>query len=81
MLHMDISAKVADRWTKAVIHLECATDSEHYEERSKRWRALSERHERGEISLAELHGSLSGEAAMSVSTEPRCSSVTKNADI
>ncbi len=38
-------------WKKAVIHLECATDSEHIYDRIKKIHELREKLDKGEISL------------------------------
>jgi S1-C subfamily serine protease len=39
-----------EQWKKAVVHLECATDSEHYRDRIDRIHQLREKLDRGEIS-------------------------------
>lgn len=43
-----------DRWKEAVVHLECATDSVHFYDRTRQWDELRERHQRGEITPGQL---------------------------
>jgi S1-C subfamily serine protease len=43
-----------DKWKRAVVHLECATDSEHFYDRIKRIDQLREKLDRGEISHDEF---------------------------
>ena len=40
---------VFEKWKKAVVHMECATDSEHFDDRIKRMNSLWEQLKRGEI--------------------------------
>ena len=47
-----------ETWKKAVIHLECATDSEHFYDRIKRIYELREKLDRGEISLQDFGNEL-----------------------
>lgn len=44
---------MSEQWKKAVIHLECATDSEHFYDRIKRVKELRERRDKNEISYDE----------------------------
>lgn len=39
-----------EKWKNAVIHLECATDSEHYLDKLDKWYELADKRESGEIS-------------------------------
>lgn len=43
-----------DKWKKAVVHLECATDSEHIYDRIKRINSLQDKLNKGEISREEF---------------------------
>lgn len=43
-----------DQWKKAVVHLECATDSEHFYDRINKMDKLREKLDRGEISQEEF---------------------------
>jgi S1-C subfamily serine protease len=49
-----------EEWKKAVIHLECATDSEHFYDRIKRMDELREKLNSGEISQEEFGQEISG---------------------
>jgi hypothetical protein len=49
-----------DKWKRAVVHLECATDSMHFYDRIKRIDQLREKLDRSEISLEEFGQELSG---------------------
>lgn len=49
-----------EQWKKAVVHLECATDSEHFYDRIKRMDQLREKLDRGEISHEEFGQEISG---------------------
>jgi hypothetical protein len=49
-----------NRWKQAVVHLECATDSEHFGDRIKRIAALQQQRQEGSITPEEFAGQLSG---------------------
>ncbi|UTD54437.1 trypsin-like serine peptidase [Halomonas sp. MS1] len=49
-----------EEWKKAVVHLECATDSEHFYDRIKRMDELRQKLESGEISQTEFGQEISG---------------------
>lgn len=49
-----------DQWKKAVVHLECATDSEHFYDRIKRMDELKKKLDQGEISREEFGQEISG---------------------
>lgn len=48
------------KWKQAIIHLECATDSEHFYDRTKRIAELSERLQRGEITQEQYANEIVG---------------------
>lgn len=49
-----------EQWKKAVIHLECATDSEHFYDRIKRINQLHQKLNQGEITQEEFNDEVSG---------------------
>lgn len=49
-----------EEWKKAVVHLECATDSEHFYDRIKRMDELRKKLDSGEISQEEFGQEISG---------------------
>lgn len=49
-----------ERWKKAVVHLECATDSEHFYDRIKRINQLRKKLDRGEITQEEFGQEITG---------------------
>ncbi len=49
-----------EEWKKAVVHLECATDSEHFYDRIKRIDQLREKLDQGEISQEEFGQEITG---------------------
>jgi uncharacterized membrane protein len=49
------------RWKQAVVHIECATDSEDYRDRRKRDDELRARMEKGEITFEEYATRSGGE--------------------
>lgn len=49
-----------DKWKKAVVHLECATDSEHYYDRIKRSESLTKDLNEGKITLQQFAEATSG---------------------
>lgn len=49
-----------EKWKKAVVHLECATDSEHYIDRFKKWDELRNKLEKGEITEEDYHKGITG---------------------
>lgn len=49
-----------EQWKKAVIHLECATDSEHFYDRIKRMDELKKKLDQGEISHEEFGEEITG---------------------
>ncbi len=51
---------IFEKWKKSVIHLECATDSEHFYDRMKRITSLQEQLKRGEISHEKFAQELTG---------------------
>lgn len=57
---MPLGESMHDKWKKAVIHLECATDSEHFYDRMKRIDELRSDFESGKISFEEYGESISG---------------------
>jgi hypothetical protein len=59
-----------EKWKKAVVHLECATDSEHFYDRIKRIDQQRALLDQGRITHEQFSEELAGEVGISAFTEP-----------